>query len=295
MNILITGANGQLGRTIRDVSRGYGHRCIFTSLNAGEDTAALDVTDADAVRAMMKADAVDVVINCAGYTDVPKAEYEEAEARKLNVDGPSVLASAAKETGAVLIHFSTDYVYDGKANTPYSETCRPNPLNIYAKTKAEGDEVVMNSGCKYLIFRISWLYSCYGNNFFKTIEHKTSTMSSINVVEDQVGTPTYAADIAQAIFLIIDDGKLDRTGLYNYSNEGVCSWYDFAEAINRGFGYTCDIQPCRTCDYPSNVIRPAYSVLEKALFKETFGYEVPHWEDSLAVCIQEFSAKMSES
>ncbi len=288
MNILIIGANGQLGRTFMDVARGYEHKCIFTSRSESEHAAVLDMTDYSAVMEAIASNEVDVVINCAGYTDVAKAENEQAEAWRLNVEGPSVLAAAVRETGKILIHFSSDYVFDGEANTPYYETDAPNPLSVYARTKFEGDKAVMESGCKYLVFRISWLYSCYGRNFFRTMEDKTSSQPSVSVVEDQTGTPTYAADLAHAVFQIIDDGKLDRTGLYNYSNEGVCSWYDFAEAINRGFGYTCDVVPCRTGDYPSKVRRPAYSVLEKALFKETFGYEVPHWEDSLILCINEY-------
>ncbi len=288
MNILIIGANGQLGRTFMDVSKGYDHTCIFTSRTGSEYVTALDMTDADAVMDMLISNDIDVLINCAGYTDVAGAENNHDIAAALNVAGPRNLAEAARKTDSVLIHFSTDYVFDGQANTPYSEIDEPNPTSVYARTKYDGERAVIESGCRYLIFRTSWLYSCYGKNFFLTMEDKTSSMPEVKVVEDQIGTPTYAHDLAQAVFQIIDDMKLDNTGIYHYSNQGVCSWYDFAEAINRGFGYTCNVKPCRTSDYPSKVNRPAYSVLGKSLFKDTFGYDIPHWEDSLGHCINEY-------
>ncbi len=288
MNILITGACGQLGRTLMDVSRGYDHYCLFADISESEGVVSLDATDAAAVMDVVKEHHIDVIVNCAGYTDVNGAESDEALAYKLNAELPAILASAAKACDAVLIHISTDYVFDGKANTPYMETAATNPLSVYARTKDAGDKAVTESGCRYLIFRTAWLYSCYGRNFFKTIEEKTSDMPSINVVIDQVGTPTYAWDLASAIFSVIDGGCTDKVGIYNYSNEGVCSWYDFARAINRGFGYLCDVRPCHTGDYPSKVCRPAYSVLDKSHFKKTFGIDVPHWEDSLLVCINEY-------
>ncbi len=289
MNILITGACGQLGRTFRDLSSGYDHNCLFTDVAEGDGVSALDAADAEAVMDFVRGSRVDVIVNCAGYTDVNRAESEEGKAHRINVDAPAALAAAAKETGAVLIHISTDYVFDGEANTPYRETDEPNPLGVYARTKYEGEKAVRESGCRHIIMRTAWLYSCYGKNFFRTIEGRAAESPSLNVVMDQVGTPTYAYDLAQAVFMIIDDGKLDLTGTYHYSNEGVCSWYDFAKAINRGFGYLCDVRPCRTEDYPSPVRRPAYSVLDKSLFRRTFGYEVPHWEDSLQLCINEYN------
>ncbi len=288
MNVLITGACGQLGRSLMDISRGYDHKCIFTDVLPGEDVHALDVTDATAVMGFMKEHEVDVVINCAGYTDVNRAESDMERAELINARAPEVLASVARETDAVLIHVSTDYVYDGTKNTPYKESDAPGPLGVYGRTKLEGDRAVMDSGCRYIILRTSWLYSCYGKNFFRTIENKASACPEIKVVCDQTGTPTFAYDLALAMFMIIDDGRLDKTGVYHYSDEGVCSWYDFAKAINRGMGYTCNVLPCATADYPSPVRRPAYSVMDKSLFKETFGYEIPHWEDSLAVCINDF-------
>ncbi len=291
MNILITGACGQLGRTFRDISGGYDHKFIFTDVSGEEGVIRLDASDPEAVMEMMRKSDVDVIINCAGYTDVNRAESDAEKAHAVNVRVPAVLAAAAKDADVVLIHISTDYVFDGQANTPYRENDVAGPLNVYAKTKLEGDSAVVESGCRHLILRTSWLYSCYGKNFFKTIEDKASMNPEIKVVIDQTGTPTYAYDLAQAILWIVDEGKLGNTGVYNYSDEGVCSWYDFARAIVRGFGYSCAVRPCRTEDYPSPAVRPAYSVLDKSLFKETFGYDVPHWEDSLALCIKEFSGK----
>ncbi len=288
MNILITGAGGQLGCALRKISAGYDHNCIFTDVVEGENMIALDATDSEAVRTLMKKHDVDVIVNCAGYTDVGRAEDDLEKARIINAELPAVLASAAKGAEAVMIHISTDYVFDGKANTPYRETDATGPQGVYARTKLEGELAVSGSGCRHIILRTAWMYSCFGKNFFRTVEKKASESAAMSVVCDQAGTPTYAIDLAQAIFWIIDDGKLNHTGIYHYSNEGVCSWYDFAKAINRGLGYTCDIRPCRTDEYPSKVSRPAYSVLDKSLFKETFGYDIPHWEDSLLLCINEF-------
>lgn len=291
MNILVTGACGQLGLTLRGLSSGYDHKCVFTDVAAGEDVVYLDVTDPKAVREAVAGNEIDVIINCAGYTDVNRAEDEEDKARLINAVAPAVLAGAARENGAVLIHISTDYVFDGNANTPYPEDAPKYPLGAYARTKLEGEQAVLASGCRYIILRTAWMYSCYGKNFFRTIVEKTADLPSISVVNDQTGTPTYAYDLASAIFLMIDDGKLDRTGVYNYSDEGVCSWYDFAKAINRGMGHICDVRPCGTSGFPSKVRRPAYSVLDKTKFKETFGYEVPHWQDSLDLCIAEYYSK----
>ncbi len=285
MNILVTGANGQLGRTFMELAPKYEHAFIFTSRTQTDEIESLDVTDVVAVMETMKVKAVDVIINCAGYTDVNKAEDEYARAYELNVLAPKILAQAAGETGAVLIHFSTDYVFDGKAERPYKESDRANPQGVYAKTKLEGEGNVLNSGCKYLIFRISWLYSRYGRNFFKTINAKAESAEEISVVADQTGTPTYARDLAEAVLRIIDEGHLDRTGLYNYSNEGECSWYEFAKEIVKGSG--CVVKPCRTGDYPTKVRRPAYSVLDKDKFRDTFGYGIPDWKASLEVCKSE--------
>lgn len=289
MNILVTGACGQLGRTFRELSAGYDFNFIYSDVVSGDGVVALDAADPEAVKDIMVRNHVDVVINCAGYTDVNKAEEEEEVAFKANSVLPAVLASAAKETDALLIHISTDYVFDGMSRVPYVENDATGPLGAYARTKLSGENAVVESGCRYMIFRTAWMYSCYGKNFFRIIEEKASQLPEIQVVMDQVGTPTYAYDLAHAILSIIEDGKSDNVGIYNYSNEGVCSWYDFAKAINRGFGYLCDIRPCRTADYPSKVCRPAYSVLDKTKFKDTFGYEIPHWQDSLELCINEYN------
>lgn len=293
MNILVTGACGQLGCTFRELSNSSDNRFIFADIVGGEDTVSLDATDAAAVAEVMLADKVDVIVNCAGYTDVNKAEDEEDKARRINAELPAVLAAAAKEAGAVLIHISTDYVFDGKSAVPYRESDKTSPVGAYARTKAEGEKAVIESGCRYIIIRTAWLYSCYGKNFFKTMETLTSEKPVANVVMDQAGTPTYAPDLAEAIMHIIDNEMLDREGIYNYSNEGVCSWYDFAKAICREFGYLCDVRPCRTEDFPSKAQRPAYSVLDKTLFKNTFSYEVPHWEDSLQIAVADFKKYMS--
>lgn len=292
MNILVVGANGQLGRTFMDLSRGYDFGFIFTDVIGGDGVVELDALDADAVRDVMKKHDVDVIINCAGYTDVNKAEDEEDRARKLNVELPSVLAAAAKKAGAVLVHISTDYVFDGNSSVPYREEDTPVPIGAYARTKYEGEVAVQASGCRYIIIRAAWLYSCYGKNFFKTMEALTSERPSVNVVIDQVGTPTYAVDLADAILYIIDNEMIDKTGLYHYTNEGVCSWYDFAKSINRKFGYLCNVTPCHTDDFPSKVVRPSYSVLDKSLFKRTFGMDIPHWEDSLELAVAEYNEIM---
>lgn len=293
MNILVVGANGQLGRTLRDASSASENRFIFTDVISEDGVISLDASDPSAVKDIVGANDVDVIINCAGYTDVNKAEEDEDKARKLNAGLPAVLAAAAKEADAVLLHISTDYVFDGKSSVPYLETDAPAPLGVYARTKREGELAVIESGCRYIIIRTAWLYSCYGKNFFKTMEALMSSKPSVGVVMDQVGTPTYAPDLAGAIMHVIENNMLDRQGIYNYSNEGVCSWYDFAKAICRGFGYLCDVNPCRTSEFPSPVQRPSYSVLDKALFKKTFSYEIPHWEESLQLAINEYSELLS--
>ncbi len=287
MNILVTGAGGQLGHALKQISGAYDHKCFFTDIH-GVGGLPLDVTDAEAVRKAVREMSVDVLINCAGYTDVDGAEADAENAALLNAEVPRILAAAAKEADAVLIHVSTGYVFDGQANTPYDEASMPNPLGVYARTKLEGERAVMDSGCRCLIFRTSWLYSCCGDNFFRTIEQKAADSPALDMAIDLVGTPTYAPDLANAIFWIIDEGKTGMTGLYNFSDEGLCSLYDFAVAVNRGLGYTCDIRPCRTSEHPSSARRPAYSVLDKALFRKTFGYGLPHWEDSLTMCLAEF-------
>lgn len=281
MNILVTGANGQLGNEMRRVSAVSQHRYIFT------DVAELDITDAVAVNRLVQEQAVDVIVNCAAYTNVDKAEDDEATADLLNHQAVANLAGAAKMADALLIHISTDYVFKGDRNMPCREEWDTDPLGVYGKTKLRGEQAVLASGCRYLIFRTAWLYSAFGNNFVKTMRRLTAERESLNVVFDQVGTPTYARDLAALIYQLIEKGQTDKTGIFHYSNEGVCSWYDFAREIAELSGNTCDIRPCHSDEFPSKVERPHFSVLDKTKVKETFGITVPYWKDSLKECINE--------
>ena len=287
MNILVTGANGQLGREIRNASAGSGHRFVFTDVSQapGLETVYLDITNADAVRITCSSEDIDVIVNCAAYTDVEKAESDIQFADLLNHTAAANLASVACERGATLVHVSTDYVFDGESNVPYRESDPPSPLGAYGVTKYAGERSVMNSGCKYLIFRTAWLYSPYGKNFVGTMVRLTGTNPSLKVVFDQVGTPTYAADLAGLIVRIISEGMLDRTGVYHFTDEGCISWYDLAVAVNRLCGHGCQVIPCHTDEYPTKARRPRYSVLDKTLVKETFGITIPHWYDSLEACL----------
>ena len=287
MKILVTGASGQLGAEIRNLSKSSEHDFIFTDLKASEEgVVILDVTDETQVDNEV-ADGVDVIVNCAAYTNVNAAEADEETAYKVNAYAAGLLASAASRNGAHLIHISTDYVFDGKANTPYQEDFQPAPINAYGRTKLAGEQKVIESGCRYMIFRTSWLYSKHGHNFYNTMAEKCAGMPQVNVVVDQIGTPTFAGDLAFLIMHIIEEGLLDRTGLYNYSNEGVASWYDFAKEINDSLGYSCRVVPCCSSDYPSAAERPAYSVLDKKKVKDTFGIEIPHWRESLRLMTTE--------
>ena len=283
MKILVIGANGQLGHEIKKQSRLSDHEFIFTDIQ-GEDLMPLDITDPEQVQKAVTDD-IDVVINCAAYNDVEKAEEDEQTAMKVNAEAVGLLAAAAKKADALLIHFSTDYVFDGKANVPYTEEDTPNPLSAYGRSKLAGEKAVQESGCRHMIFRTSWLYSLTGKNFFKTMAEKCADSPQAKVVIDQTGTPTNAEDLAAFIMHIITENMLDKTGLYHYSNEGVASWYDFATAINEELGYTCNVEPCRTSEFPRKAARPAYSVLDKKKVKETFGFEVPHWRKSLKVFV----------
>lgn len=287
MNILVTGANGQLGREIRLASTGSGHRFVFTDVSQAPDveTVYLDITNIDAVRIICSSEEIDVIVNCAAYTDVEKAESDIQFADLLNHTAAANLATVACERGATLIHISTDYVFDGEGNVPYRESDAPSPLGAYGITKFAGERSVMNSGCRYIIFRTAWLYSPFGKNFVKTMARLTGANETLRVVFDQVGTPTYAADLAGLIVRIIAEGMLDRTGVYHYTDEGCISWYDLAVAVNRLCGHSCRISPCHTDEYPTKARRPRYSVLDKSLVKETFGISVPHWYDSLEACM----------
>ena len=288
MNILVTGANGQLGREIRNASAGSPHRFIFTDVSQAPDveTVYLDITNPDAIRIICRSEDIDVIVNCAAYTDVEKAESDLTFADLLNHTAAAYLATVAKERGATLIHISTDYVFDGEANVPYRESDEPSPLGAYGMTKYAGERSILNSGCRYMIFRTAWLYSPYGKNFVKTMLQLTAERDSLKVVFDQVGTPTYASDLAGLIFKVIDENMLDRQGIYHFSNEGAISWYDFAKAICEIGGNTCDIKPCHTEDYPSKAERPRFSVLDKTKVKETFGITIPYWRDSLVECVK---------
>lgn len=282
MNILVTGGNGQLGNCLRNASKGSSDRYIFT------DVAELDITNAKAVAEMVRKNDIDLVINCAAYTNVDKAESDIELARKLNAEAVANLAAAVKAVDGTLIHISTDYVF-GKE--PYNVPCREDqqgtPTGVYGLTKLEGEQAIAAAGCKALIFRTAWLYSEYGKNFVKTMLELTATRPVLNVVFDQTGTPTYAQDLADALFAIIEGRMLEgHEGVYHYSNEGVCSWYDFTKVIAEMAGNTgCDIRPCHSDEFPSPVKRPAYSVLDKTKFKETFGLKVPYWTDSLKTAI----------
>ena len=288
MNVLVTGANGQLGTELRLCSAGSGHDFIFTDVTdiQGVETVHLDITDADAVRAVCDSESVDLIVNCAAYTNVDAAEDDEATADLLNRIAPSNLAQVAAGRNIPLIHISTDYVFPGEASSPLKETDRPGPVSAYGRTKLAGELAVAASGCGYIIIRTAWLYSPFGRNFVKTMGRLFETHDSVNVVVDQVGSPTYAHDLAAAIMHIIETGQTGRSGIYHFSDEGAISWYDFAEAILELKGGACRISPCLSSEFPSKVSRPHYSVLDKSLFKDTFGFDIPYWRDSLKDCIQ---------
>ncbi|MBR5478370.1 MAG: dTDP-4-dehydrorhamnose reductase [Bacteroidaceae bacterium] len=286
MNILVTGANGQLGCEMRRLGAVSPNNYIFT------DVAELDVTNADAVMYVAKHYSIDAIINCAAYTNVDKAESDEATAELINATAVANLAAAMKEVGGTLFHVSTDYVFGSEGNTPRTEDMPLNPLGVYGKTKLHGEQAILESGCKALIFRTAWLYSEFGNNFLKTMLRLTAEKEQLNVVFDQVGTPTYAGDLALAIFSIIEAGVYEgNEGIYHFSNEGVCSWYDFAVEIAAVAGNTgCRINPCHSSEFPSPVTRPPYSVLDKTKIKATFDIDIPHWRESMEYCIKRIKA-----
>lgn len=289
MNILVTGANGQLGISLRNAADQVKDRFIFTDVTRipGVDTVYLDITDIDAVRLICQSEKIGLIINCAAYTNVDKAEDDVAMADLLNHRAVGNLSAVAVETGAEMIHISTDYVFQGDRSTPCREDWPVNPLGVYGATKLKGEQALMESGCPYILIRTAWLYSPYGKNFVKTMARLTAERPSLQVVFDQVGTPTCAADLAGLILHIIKTRQLGKTGVYHYSNEGVCSWYDFACAIRDLAGNTCDIIPCHTDEFPTKARRPAFSVLDKTRVKKTFGITVPHWYESLRRCMAE--------
>ena len=287
--ILVTGANGQLGNEMRIVACDNQNHYIFTDVNQveGVETINLDITDLEAVRAMVAEHNVDVIVNCAAYTNVDKAEEDVAFCTILNAQAPDNLATVMKEVGGLLIHISTDYVFGSDPyNTPCKEDQQGTPTGAYGMSKLLGEQAIQSHGGNYVIIRTAWLYSEFGKNFCKTMMNLTATKPQLKVVFDQVGTPTYALDLAKAIAVVIDKFDGSQTGVYHYSNEGVCSWFDFTKMIAEYNGTTeCDVQPCHSDEFPSPVKRPAYSVLDKTKIKEVFGVAVPYWTYSLKKCI----------
>ena len=296
MNILVTGANGQLGNEMRIVTKGSKDRYIFTDVIEveGQETTILDITNLDSIRKMVANNNVKVIVNCAAYTNVDKAETDQEFCELLNAKAPENLAIAIKGVNGLLVHISTDYVFGGDPyNTPCKEDQKGTPTGVYGLTKLHGEQNIQKTGVDYLIFRTAWLYSEFGKNFVKTMMNLTSTKPQLKVVFDQVGTPTYAYDLAKAIFDIIENRKYEgNVGIYHYSNEGVCSWYDFTKMIAEIAGNSsCDIQPCHSDEFPSPVKRPAFSVLDKTKVKETFGIFIPYWTDSLRICMSNMLGK----
>lgn len=280
MNILLTGSHGQLGTHLTKLAPSSAHRWFFT------DVEELDITSREAVDTFVRQNGIALIVNCAAYTNVDKAESDEAAALRINGDAVGYMADAMKEVHGTLIHISTDYVFGGTPhNTPCTEELEANPTGAYGRTKLAGEKAARR--CRSLVFRTSWLYSEYGKNFLLTMLRLTAEKPQLSVVFDQVGTPTYAGDLAKAIFTIIENGDFQRhEGTYHYANEGVCSWYDFTMEIARQAGHSdCHIMPCHSDEYPSPVIRPAYSVLDKTKFKKTFNQEVPYWTEALARCM----------
>ena len=307
MKILVTGANGQLGNEMRILANNSTDKYVFTDVvDASEesiamlkklagddintDTEHLDITNIDAIRGIVKREKIDAIVNCAAYTNVDAAEDNNELAELLNAKAPENLAIAMKEVDGLLVHISTDYVFGKEPyNTPCKEDQKGTPTGVYGLTKLNGEQAIQNVGCKYVIIRTAWLYSEFGKNFVKTMLNLTSTKPQLKVVFDQTGTPTYAYDLATASVAAL---KNPVEGIYHYSNEGVCSWYDFTKMIAEIAGNTrCDIQPCHSDEFPSPVKRPSYSVLDKTKIKETFAIKVPYWTDSLKICINNLMSK----
>lgn len=306
-NILVTGANGQLGNELRIVTKGCesNDQYFFTDVIeaspesiamlrklGGNDidigTRNLDITDIDAIRHFVEDNAISIIINCAAYTNVDAAEDNESIAELLNAKAVENLAVAMKEKGGLLVHISTDYVFGGDPyNTPCKEDQMGTPTGVYGRTKLHGEQAIQRVGCRHVIIRTAWLYSEFGKNFVKTMLNLTSSKPQLNVVFDQVGTPTYAKDLAEAIVFMINERKaFNNQGVFHYSNEGVCSWFDFTKVIAENVGNKeCDIQPCHSDEFPSRVMRPAFSVLDKTKIKNTFMLKIPYWTDSLKACI----------
>ena len=324
MNILVTGANGQLGNEMRIVAKGSGDRYVFTDvvMPEGVETTFLDITDLSAVRSAVKEYGIDAIVNCAAYTNVDAAESKFELAERLNAVAPENLAVAMKEAGGLLVQISTDYVFGKEPyNVPCREEQKGTPMGVYGLTKLHGEERIQAVGGDWVILRTAWLYSEFGKNFCRTMMALTASKPQIKVVFDQAGTPTYALDLARAIETVLADwkkecrrtdgnapaadasterepnsGRYSKTGIYHFSNEGVCSWFDFSKMTAECAGNTgCDVLPCHSDEFPSTVRRPSYSVLDKTKIKETFGLKIPYWTDSLKRCIANLLDKQGES
>ncbi len=288
--ILVTGANGQLGMEMRILGAVAPNEYIFT------DVEELDITDKKVVEDFVCQNNIQIIVNCAAYTNVDRAEEDEATAERINAEAVRNLAEAAKRVDGTLFHISTDYVFGGEGNTPRTEDMPLDPQGAYGRTKLHGEQAIAEVGCKAIIIRTAWLYSEFGKNFLLTMLRLTKEKPAINVVFDQVGTPTYAGDLALTIFSIIEgDMYAGNEGVYHFSNEGVCSWYDFAQEIATAMGHKeCKISPCHSDEFPSKVKRPAYSVLDKSKIKRTFGVEIPHWRESMYYCLKRIVAQQTQ-
>lgn len=288
-NILVTGANGQLGSELRRIGFSPLDEVFFT------DVAELDITDREAVECYVKRNDIDTIVNCAAYTAVDRAEEEPEKTELINVKAVANLAEVAEKEGCLLVHVSTDYVFEGTASEPYTEKSLANPQTVYGRTKLAGERAIRKSGCLAIIIRTAWLYSEYGSNFVKTILRLAKEKGELNVVADQVGTPTYAADLVAAIVHILaDECVVDKTGIYHFSNEGVCSWCDFAREIVRLSGVKCNVNAVTTADYPAKAHRPLYSVLDKAKIKQVFGVAVPEWKEALGRMMEKWNEGLME-
>ena len=287
MNVLVTGSNGQLGTELRRLALDSPHHFIFTDINSlpGVETVYLDISDRASIDIIAESEKVDIIVNCAAYTDVERAESEIDMAMLLNHQAVENLAGAAASRDAALIHISTDYVFSGEGNLPIREDAVPAPKGVYGSTKLAGEKALQKSACRSVIVRTSWLYSPYGRNFVKTMRSLMRSGRELKVVYDQLGCPTYAADLADALMHIIHGPRIEGNTIYHYSDEGAVSWYDFAQAIRELSGYDCRVVPCLTGEYPTKARRPHYSVLDKSAIKRAYRLEITYWRDSLARCI----------
>ena len=287
MNVLVTGSNGQLGTELRRLALDSPHHFIFTDINSlpGVETVYLDISDRASIDIIAESEKVDIIVNCAAYTDVERAESEIDMAMLLNHQAVENLAGAAASRDAALIHISTQYVFSGEGNLPIREDAVPAPKGVYGSTKLAGEKALQKSACRSVIVRTSWLYSPYGRNFVKTMRSLMRSGRELKVVYDQLGCPTYAADLADALMHIIHGPRIEGNTIYHYSDEGAVSWYDFAQAIRELSGYDCRVVPCLTGEYPTKARRPHYSVLDKSAIKRAYRLEIPYWRDSLARCI----------